>query len=583
MSSTSLSAQQSITSILEAAVRSMLPEGIEMPNLSVNKSKPGFSSDFQSAAAMQLTKVLRQPPRDIAGRLAEAIGERAGDFLEEVEISGPGFLGFRLTQGAMAGYLDALLSSERLAVPESEGRIVIDFSSPNVAKRMHIGHIRSTVIGDALRRMGLFLGYQVVGDNHIGDWGTQFGQLIYAWDHWLDEDAYKADAVGELERLYVKFNRDAKDQPELMDRAREELAKLQAGDKRNLALWTQFREDSQSAFDSVYGRLDIHFDVTYGESHYNDMLGPLVDDLLERGIAERSEGAAVIFFRDEDGQDRMPPFLVRKKDGAALYATTDIATVVFRMKEWAPERIIYVTDHRQKNHFQQLFATCDRMGIETEFVHVPFGIMSLPEGSISTRGGNAIRLDELLDEAERRARATQEERITKTGESWSAAELDQLASTIGLGAVKYADLSNNPASNIIFSFEKMLSFEGNTSPYLQYTSARTHSLLRKAGEAGHQADEKTLRLDDEAERDLFLHLMDFAVALRSGFDAGKPSTLATYLYELAAGYHRWYAACPVLKLDDSELIRSRLNLTLLAQRTLTQGLALLGIGAPERM
>lgn len=583
MSEAPLTAAAAITTILEESVRSLLPAGTELPKLSVSRSKVGFDSDFQSAAAMQLAKVLRRSPREIAGEVVTAVTERAGSLLGTPDISGPGFVGFRLSDEAMSAYLKTLLVSESLGVAQSSGTIVVDFSSPNVAKRMHIGHIRSTVIGDALRRMGLFLGYTVIGDNHIGDWGTQFGQLIYAWDHWLDRSAYDADPVGELERLYVKFNNDSKDEPGLMDMARAELAKLQSGDERNLALWTQFRNDSATAFDTVYDRLGVHFDVTYGESHYNDMLRPLVDELLQSGIAERSEGAVCVFFRDDDGEDLLPPFLVQKADGAALYATTDLATVVYRMREWQPERILYVTDHRQKLHFEQVFATCAKMGIETNFVHVPFGIMSLPEGSISTRSGNAIRLDELLDEAERRARATQEERRASGGEALSDSELDALAAMIGIGAVKYADLSNNPASNILFSFEKMLSFEGNTAPYLQYTSARTHSLLRKAEAAGHTPDGRTLRLDEPVERELMLHLMDFGSALRAGFDAGKPSTLATYLYELASNYHRWYAACPVLKLDDEGLIASRLNLTLLSQKVLTQGLALLGIGAPERM
>ena len=584
MSKAPLPAPTAIRAILEQAVEVLLSDGLEPPALAVERSKLGFTSDFQSPAAMQLAKVLRRSPRDIAADLAEAVRERMGSLLLDPEVSGPGFLGFRLSDEALQGYMSTLLSSDTLGVEQVDGgHIVIDYSSPNVAKRMHIGHIRSTVIGDALRRMGSFLGYQVIGDNHIGDWGTQFGQIIYAWDHWLDEEAYQQEPVGELERPYVKFNQDVKEQPELADLAREELRKLQAGDERNLGLWQQFRDASQEAFDSVYERLGVSFDVTYGESHYNDALGPLVERLLSDGVAEHSEGAVCVFFRDEAGEDLLPPYLVRKKDGAALYATTDLATVEFRMREWQPERIIYVTDFRQKLHFDQLFKTCERVGIETEFVHVPFGIMSLPEGSIGTRQGNIIRLDELLDEAERRARVQQEERMVSGGEQFSPDELGALARTIGIGAVKYADLSNNPASNILFSFEKMLSFEGNTAPYLQYTSARTHSLLRKAAEAGHEPDGKTLALRDPTERDLLLHLMELGKAVRSGFDSGKPSTLATYLYELASHYHRWYAACPVLRAEDPEVLASRLNLTLLTQRTLKQGLELLGIGAPERM
>lgn len=576
--------QTFLTGKLDAAVRSVLSEGDEPPRLSIDRSKSGFSSDYQSAVAMQLAKLLRRSPRDIATLLAEALGEGSEARIEAVEVSGPGFLGLRLSESYLGELLSAALASERLAVPETaDSVVVIDYSSPNVAKRMHIGHIRSTVIGDALRRMGSFLGHKVIADNHIGDWGTQFGQLIYAWRNWRDDAAFKDDPVGELERLYVKFHKEAAQDEALHDRSRDELRKLQAGDADNFALWQLFRRSSQDAFDSIYERLDVHFDVTYGESHYNDRLAPLVDRLLDQGIAEHSDGAVCVFFRDAEGEDEMTPFLIRKKDGASLYATTDLATVELRLEEFAADRMIYVTDVRQKLHFTQLFATAEKMGVSAEFSHLGFGMMTLPEGAFSTRQGNVIRLDELLDEAERRARATQQKRISDRGEEWTEEELSELASTVGLGALKYADLSNNPQSNIVFSFDKMLSFEGNTAPYLQYTSARTFSLLRKAAEQGHEPDARTFVAAEDADRDLLLHLTDFGRMVRLAFDEGKPNLLATWLHELAIRYHSWYAACPVLRAGDSALLISRLNLTLLCQRSLVTGLDLLGIRAPSRM
>ncbi|HCP45636.1 MAG TPA: arginine--tRNA ligase [Deltaproteobacteria bacterium] len=581
----SASVQDRLSGLLAQAVASLLPQGEEPPLCVFERSRPDFASDYQSAVAMQLARTLRRPPRDIAGQLAELLAESAGELVEAPEVSGPGFLGVRVSEACLAGELARCLGSERLNVPqECSGTVVIDYSSPNVAKRMHIGHIRSTVIGDALRRMGSFLGYKVIADNHIGDWGTQFGQLIYAYRNWLDAEQFDQDPVGELERLYVRFHKEADASPELHDAAREELRKLQAGDPDNFALWTLFRRSSRDAFDSLYDRLGVEFDVTHGESHYKDALGPLVEDLLEQGIAEHSEGAVCVFFRDEHGEDTMTPFLVQKKDGAHLYATTDLATVQFREKEWSPVRMIYVTGGPQQLHFRQVFETSRRMGVTTDMVHVWFGMMSLPEGAFSTRKGNVILLDELLDEAEGRARALQVERLEARGETWSEDELDRLARTLGLGAVKYADLSNNPQTNVVFSFDRMLSFEGNTAPYLQYTSARTNSLARKATDKGlPPPDGRTFVAAHDADRELLLHTLDLGRRVAQAFDEGKPSFLATYLHELATKYHHWYAACPVIQADDEALALSRLNLNQLARRSLVLGLDLLGIGVPERM
>lgn len=567
-----------LTARVQAAVASLSADA-PLDRIKVDRAKAGRGGDYQTAAAMQLSKILKNNPRAIAQQVVDALD--VSD-LATVDIAGPGFIGFTLTDAALASAVAGLVASDTLGAEPGDGStIVIDYSSPNVAKRMHVGHIRSTIIGDAIKRMGTFLGHRVIADNHIGDWGTQFGQLIWAWNHWRDDAAYAEDPVGELERLYVRFkNESDEDQQE---EARQELARLQAGDATNVALWQQFIDASRHVFDVIYDRLDVHFDVTYGESHYNDALQPLISELLDKGIAQEDQGAAVVYFKDDEGEDRMTPFLIRKKDGAALYATTDIATVRFRMEEWAPSRIIYVTDMRQQLHFQQLFETVRTLGItDVTLDHFWFGMLSLPEGAMSTRKGNVIRLDALLDEAEARARKVVDARV-READGWTDAQKDELATILGLGAVKYSDLSNNPQTNITFSFDKMLSFEGNTAPYLQYTSARTWSLQRKATEQGLAGDGTTLRAEDATERELVLHLFGFGRALRNAWEGGKPSVLATFLYELAQRYHRWYQACPVLKGDDEELKVSRLNLNAAVQRVLTQGLDLLGIQAPERM
>ncbi len=564
---------------LNAAVATLLDDA---PPVSADRSKPEFSSDFQSAAAMQLVKILRRNPRQIAQQIVEALGD--SDLFDPPDLSGPGFIGFTLSDAALQRYMAGMLASDRLGVPRTgQGTVVIDYSSPNVAKRMHVAHIRSTIIGDALRRLGGFVGHRIIADNHIGDWGTQFGQLIWAWKHWRDDAAFAADPVAELERIYVEFNKKVEADPSFQDLAREELVKLQSGDEENLAIWSMMIESSKHAFDTVYDRLDVRFDVTNGESFYNDQLQGIVDDMLAAGQAEISDGAVVVFFRDEQGEDVMPPFLVRKSDGAALYATTDIATVKYRQATWDPARIIYVTDTRQQNHFRQLFEVVRRMGVTTRLDHVWFGMMSLPEGAFSTRKGNAPSLHDLLDEAERRAREQQVERLAKTGEEWSDEELGEFGRIIGLGGVKYSDLHNNSQSNITFSFDKMLSLEGNTAVYLQYTSARTNSLIRKAASLGKVADGTTLKLVEPQERDLLLHAMDFDRAVNAAWDHGKPNLLATHLYELASHYHSFWQACPVLKADDEQVVMSRLNLSLLTRKTLVLGLSLLGIEVPARM
>jgi arginyl-tRNA synthetase len=575
--------QEALSALVADAVAALVGEPTAVV---VNKTKAGRgSSDYQTPTAMQLARVLRRKPRDIAADVVAKIVEGGSDLVEAPDIAGPGFIGLRLSDVALGRYLAHVAEDPRCGATPSDGScVVIDFSSPNVAKRMHIGHIRSTGIGDALRRIGTFLGFEVIGDNHIGDWGTQFGQLIHAWRNWRDEAAYDDDPVGELERMYVEFHARAKDDESLHDAARAELAKLQAGDPDNMALWERMRADSQHVFDSIYERLGVEFTVTYGESHYRDMLVPLVDRLVEQGIAEPSDGAICVFFRDEEGENTMTPFLIRKRDGASLYATSDLATIELRIATWKPSRMIYVTDHRQSLHFQQLFATAKKMGVEVAMTHVGFGLMKLPSGPFAARSGNVIRLDELLDEAERRARANLEGRSGPGGVPFTEEEMDSLARSIGIGAVKWADLANNPQSDIIFSFDKMLSLEGNTAPYLMYTAARTASLARRArAEANLVADGTTLKLVHEAERDLFLHVLGFGKAAWSAWDQGKPSVLATFLYELAAKFHRFWAACPVLQAGDDTLVMSRLNVSAVVRKVLATGLNLLGIDAPERM
>ncbi|MCP4807334.1 MAG: arginine--tRNA ligase [Proteobacteria bacterium] len=530
--------------------------------------------EYQSNCAFRLSKVARMKPRDAAQKLAESMSEHPA--LERVEIAGPGFLNLHVAASALGAGLAEQCADEHLGVGQREGCVVIDYSSPNVAKRMHVGHLRSTVIGAALDRMHRFAGFEVVADNHIGDWGTQFGKLIVAWDAWLDEAGFEADPIGELERIYVKFAQDADDA--MNAQARVETARLQAGDERNLGLWKRFIDVSMKEFEGLYDRMDIRFDVTYGESHYNDALQPLVDDILAKGVAEESKGAIVVPFTKKDGKGLGDtPLLIRKADGAALYGTTDLATVRFRLDEWAPVKMLYVTDTRQQLHFRQFFAASKKLGWVSDGMleHVWFGLLSLPEGAMSSRKGNVIRLKDLLDEAVSRARAVVDHSSSHLPEEERAA----IAEAVGIGAVRYADLSQNPQSNVTFEWDRMLAMDGNTAPFLMYSLARCRSIQRKGELSGEVAAFTPV---EPLERELTKMLLKFPEVFDTALSSYRPNMLCDYLFQVAKALNRFYAEHRVLDAEGDTRV-CRTSLVEATARTLEQGLGLLGIRALERM
>jgi arginyl-tRNA synthetase len=531
--------------------------------------------DYQSNAAMQLKETLRLAPRAIAEAVA---GGPLPSQVAKIDVAGPGFLNFHLAPSAIATATAALAADERLGVPAAgAGRtVVLDYSSPNVAKPMHIGHIRSTVIGNALDRLHRFLGYRVLADNHIGDWGTQFGKLILGYRNYLDEAALAEDPIAELERVYVLSQNRSEAEPEWLEACRRELVKLQQGDPENLALWRRFIDLSLGEFERLYRRLGVRFDLVRGESFYNDRLAGVVDDLLARGLATVSEEAVVVNLEHEN----LGVCIVRKKDGGFNYATSDLATVDSRVQEFQPDAIVYVTDERQQLHFKQFFRVSALRGVTNRLVHVWFGLMRLPEGTISTRKGNVIKLEHLLDEAEARAARIVAELNPDMPESRRA----EIARAVGLGAVKYADLSQNPQSLVTFSWDKALSMEGNSAPYLQYACARISSVLDKAREAvpGLDLAAHPIRLDDPVERQLALKLCQFPEAVLSAAGHYRPNYLCDYLFELAQVYSRFYQNLPFLKAEPG-VRESRLRLGQTTGRVLRQGLALLGIETPERI
>jgi len=532
--------------------------------------------DYQANAAMVLAKEKKINPRQLATDILAKLDVSA--LAAAPEIAGAGFINFRLEDSFIASAISSLATDPRLGVAPAAHpkKILVDFSSPNVAKPMHVGHIRSTILGDCLVRVARFLGHEVTADNHIGDWGTQFGKVIYGWKHFLDREALEKDAIAELVRLYREVTRLEETDENIKRTAREELVKLQAGDAENLAIWKETVELSCHEFEKLYDLLGIKFDERLGESAYNDALAPLCAELEKRGIARESDSALCIFFPDIPMLDGKPA-IIRKSDGGFLYATTDLATIDYRVNRWHPDAIWYVVGAPQALHFQQIFAAAKMMGIGGDLRHIAFGsILGEDRKIMKTRSGENVGLAEVLHEAIERARKI----LAARTEALPPEEAESTARLIGLGAVKYAELSQSRLTDYVFSWDKLLAFEGNTAPYLQNAYVRIRSIFRKAGETPDPAT--PILITAPAERALALKILQYAETLPVVLDDFRPNILANYLYELANTYHSFYEACPVLKADPA-LRASRLILSDLAASTLSHGLALLGIACPERM
>ena len=533
--------------------------------------------DYQTNAALILAKKRGENPRALAQKIVESWAP--SDLCDPPTIAGAGFVNFTLKPEALSRKVTALLQDERLGLPLTTAprKIVIDFGSPNVAKPMHVGHIRSTVLGDSLARIASFLGHDVIRDNHIGDWGTQFGMVIWGWKNLLDRDRLTSDPIAELVRIYKTANERATADPEVRDACRAELVKLQAGDPENFAIWQECVDLSLGGFERAYRVLEIHYDIQRGESFYNDRLAAIVERLEREGLAETSEGAVCVFFRDiPDLADK--PCIVRKRDGGYNYATTDVATVDYRIDDLKRDTIWIVTGAPQKLHFQQIFEIARREGREADFRHISHGsILGDDRKLMKTRSGENVALKDVLDEAVVRARKIIEEKNPDLSES----EKVEIARIIGIGAVKYADLSQYRMTDYIFSWDRMLSFQGNTAPYLQNAYVRIQSIFRKASDVP-SASSTTITVREPAELTLAKRLAQFAEIVPTVLNDFRPNLLANYLFELANSFHAFYEACPVLKSDEPSR-SSRLALCQLTAATLQRGLNLLGIQVPERM
>ena len=576
---------QLIETKLQSVVGALVQKPLTAPIL-VRPCPDSRFGDYQTNSLMALAKELKINPRQLAEQVRERLD--LSDLCDSVSIAGAGFLNFKIKTSAISQSLSAACAGQHLFTrPAAKSRtIVIDFSSPNVAKPMHVGHIRSTILGECLARTFRLLGHNVITDNHIGDWGTQFGKLLVGWKKEKNDQALAEDPIREMERLYRTINKACEEDPAILDAARLELVKLQKGDAENLAIWREMIALSQCQFDTIYGRLGVKFDHTLGESFYNHRLKGVVEELTKAGLAVESQGAMAVFF---EGHPELKdhPALILKSDGAANYTTTDLATLVYRIESWHPDEIVYVTDSRQQLHFKQIFEIFRKWKSDqtVKLNHVWFGTILGDDGKpFKTRSGEVIKLADLLDEAQERAFAV----VTEKNATLPESQRREIARLVGLGAVKYADLLPNRQSDYVFSWDKMLAFNGNTAPYLLYAYTRIRSIFRKyqdecsAGFDLAKAGAQGIALAAAEELVLAKQLHHFGLILEGVADECRPNFLCNYLYELAGNFSRFYDACPVLKAAEPERT-SRLALCELTGRVLKQGLHVLGIETTDSM
>jgi arginyl-tRNA synthetase len=549
--------------------------------------RPSQHADFQANVALSLARRLGRPPREVAAELARSL--RIADICLEPQVSGPGFINLTLRDDWIAGQAGAMLANERLGVDVATApqTVVVEYSSPNIAKEMHVGHLRTTIVGDAIARVLDFAGHNVIRDNHVGDWGTPFGMLI---EHLLDVGEGSAEA-GLLETdpnafyqaARAKFDSD----PAFADRSRQRVVLLHGGDLGTLRLWQELVDLSKEYLHRMYGRLRVTLtdDDIRGESFYNAMLADVVADLSAQGLAVENEGALCVFPPGFTGRDGSPlPVIVRKSDGAYNYSTTDLATIRYRVDELNCDRAIYVVGSAQALHFRMVFAVAREAGWIPEtasFEHAQIGNVLGTDGKLlRTRSGGTIKLSDLLQEGVDRARGILDE--VEASSRFDESAVQSIAEAVGIGAVKYADLSTARDSEYVFDWDRMISFKGNTGPYLQYATARIRSIFRKAGLVPEQAAAPII-LVEQAERALAMKLLDFGAAVAAVAETAEPHRLCTYLFEVASMFTAFYENCPVLKADDDEVRASRLAVCALTLRVLVTGLDLLGVPVPERM
>ncbi|MEM8782677.1 MAG: arginine--tRNA ligase [Planctomycetota bacterium] len=572
--------QNQLESVLKRAVVAALGDAFADADPMVRAAQDAKHGDFQANLAMGLAKRVGDKPRAIAERIVAAFDglPEASELLAEAPaVAGPGFINLRLSASAL-NQAAASLRSTTLA-EGTPRHVVVDYASPNLAKEMHVGHLRSTIIGDALVRVLGALGNRVTRHNHIGDWGTQFGMLL---EHLIQSgwDARGEHEISDLNALYQEAKKRDDAEPDFAEAARKRVVALQAGEPEARGIWGSLIGESVRHMNEAFARLGVELTDAdlKPESFYNDRLGPVCDELEKLGVAELSDGALCVFVEGEEA-----PLIVRKSDGGYGYATTDLAAVKYRAQELGADRLIYVVDSRQRDHFRKFFAAARKagwVGQGVELAHAAFGTILGPDRKpFKTREGGTVKLSDVLDEAVVRAG----DAVAQKNPDLSEGERAEVARVVGIGAVKYADLSNDRIKDYVFDWDRMLALEGNTSPYLQYSYTRIRSIFRKGGVTPEDTAGYAVAVSEPAERELVLKLSQFAGTVGAVGESLEPHRLCTYLFELATRYHRFYEACPVLKAEDDATKQSRLALCGLVAETIQRGLGLLGIGVVERM
>ena len=573
-----------IHTLLDKKITSALHKvGVDKQSSAVVKpsARPEFG-DYQANGIMGAAKNLKINPRDLAEKVLKNI--EPSDMVEKIEIAGPGFLNIQLKNDWIANQVEKALSSNSLGVEKTAEpqTIVIDYSGPNLAKEMHVGHLRSTIIGDAMAHILTFIGHKVIRQNHVGDWGTQFGMLLTLMEELKESGKELSMQLTDLEKFYqtakIRFDEGA----DFAETARKNVVKLQAGDAEFLKLWQQFIDVSLSHCDDIYQKLNVSLargDVM-AESAYNDDLPNVIDDLDQQGLLTKEQGAQCVFMDEFKGkEDKVVPMIVQKSDGGYLYATTDLAALRYRHDKLGMDRGLYFVDARQSLHLKQVFTAAKKANFipnEALLEHMAFGTMMGKDGKpFKTRTGGTVKLIDLLNEAEQRALAL----VTEKNPDLDEASRKEIAKTVGIGAVKYADLSRNRTSDYVFNWDTMLSFEGNTAPYLQYAYARIQSIFRKAGSINTDAE---VILLESVERELAIKLLQISEVIDVVAREGTPNLLCNYLFEVAGKFMSFYESCPIMN-SDEQVKHSRLKLAQLTANTLKTGLGLLGIDVLERM
>lgn len=594
------------TSLSEAVGSAFAAEGVDKALARVTASDRPDLADFQSNGALAAAKALKANPRDLAAKVAERLA--ADPRLSSVEVAGPGFINMKLSNAALAQRAAEVAADEDLAGASrvEPRKVVIDYGGPNVAKPMHVGHLRSAIIGESLKRLFRLRGDDVIGDAHFGDWGFQMGLLITACGDEGLADAFMAEGDGpfptetpvtlaDLDRLYPLAAGKAKEDPAFRDRARKATAELQGGRPGYRALWKHFVAVSREALKREYDDLSVDFDLWNGESDADPLMGEMIADLKAKGLLVKDDGAQVVHVA-RDGETRKkkladgsvieapspPPLLVISSEGSAMYGTTDLATILDRKKSIAPDLILYVVDERQAEHFEQVFRAAYLAGYapEKSLEHLGFGTMNGADGKpFKTRAGGVLKLRDLIDMATEKARERLHE--AKLGDDLPAEEFEDIAHKVAVAALKFSDLSNNRTTSYVFDLDRFMSFEGKTGPYLLYQAVRVKSLLRKAAEQGVAL--APIVIEEAAERDLALTLDAFDAATADAYDKRSPNLIAEHAYRLAQSFSKFYAACPILVAPDAATKGSRLALAAATLHQLETALRLLGIETPERM